>query len=156
MDKEKTYQEVLQSITSLVEGENDAVAVMSTIACELYHAFSYFNWVGFYRLVDTQTLKVGPYQGAHGCLTIDIKRGVCGACIRTQTVQLENDVSMVPDHIACSVETKAEIVLPIIRSDGAVIGVLDIDSIEADVFDYIDVRYLREIVDFVIAACNRI
>ena len=149
MDKEQKYAAVLQSIRALVEGEEDCIAVMSTIACELYHAFPYFNWVGFYRLVNAQTLKVGPYQGSHGCLTIDIHRGVCGACVRTASIQLENDVSQVVDHIACSSETKAEIVLPIMHATGDVVAVLDIDSIEAGVFDETDVLYLQAIVAIV-------
>ena len=149
MDKQKIYTQVLQSIRSLVAGETDSIAVMSTIACELFHAFDSFNWVGFYRRVDEQTLKVGPYQGSHGCLTIDINRGVCGACVRTASIQLENDVSQVVDHIACSSETKAEIVLPIMNAIGDVVAVLDIDSIQAGVFDETDVFYLQAIVAIV-------
>jgi L-methionine (R)-S-oxide reductase len=76
--KEKIYVELLQNIESLIEGEMDLVAVMSTISSELYHGFERFNWVGFYRRVDEKTLKVGPYQGTHGCLTVDIEEGVCG------------------------------------------------------------------------------
>jgi len=149
MDKQKIYTEVTQTIKALVEGETDCIAVMSTIACELYHAFAAFNWVGFYRLVDEQTLKVGPYQGSHGCLTIDINRGVCGACVRSSAVRMENDVTQVSDHIACSADTKAEIVLPVINAADRVVAVLDIDATETGIFDYIDVQYLREVVAIV-------
>ncbi len=148
MDKQKIYTEVLQTIRALVDGEDDPIAVMSTIACEIFHAFADFNWVGFYRMVDERTLKVGPYQGSHGCLTIDIHRGVCGACVRSQSVRLENDVANVSDHIACSTETQAEMVLPVIVA-GQVVAVLDIDATQRDVFDYMDVRYLQEIVAIV-------
>jgi L-methionine (R)-S-oxide reductase len=153
LHKETQYEGAWQSITALVEGETDCIAVMSTIACELYHAFTYFNWVGFYRRVDARTLKVGPYQGGHGCLTIDVDRGVCGACVRQAEIQIENDVSKAADHIACSSETKAEIVLPIINADGDVSAVLDIDSLEPDVFDSIDVRYLTAIIELVSRFC---
>jgi len=84
---------------------------------------------------------VGPYQGSHGCLTIHIGRGVCGACVRTAAVQVENDVSKALHHIACSAETKAEIVLPVFGRHGGVIAVLDIDSTVAHVFDAVDIMH---------------
>ena len=133
------------AIEAIVAGETDGITVMSSVACEVYHAFPYFNWVGFYRRVDERTLKVGPYQGTHGCLTIDIGEGVCGACVRAAAVQVENDVRLVPAHIACSEETKAELVLPIVDSTGYVVAVMDIDSTEAGVFDDQDVHYLERI-----------
>jgi L-methionine (R)-S-oxide reductase len=149
--KATTYKQVLHAIESLTEGESDAIAVMATIACELYHAFDYVNWAGFYRRVDPRTLKVGPYQGSHGCLTIDIDRGVCGACVRAASVQIENDVCGVAGHIACSSETRAEIVLPVVGPDGEVAAVLDVDSVELNVFDEVDVRYLKQICGVVAA-----
>lgn len=145
MHKSDIYQQTLQAIEALVEGETDPIAVMSTVACELYHAFDYFNWVGFYRRTSPDTLKVGPYQGSHGCLTIHIERGVCGACVCAAAVQIENDVSKAPHHIACSAETKAEIVLPVFGQGGEVIAVLDIDSSVAHVFDEVDTMYLEHI-----------
>jgi len=149
MSKGQKYKQVLRSLESLIEGENDQISVMSTIACELYHAFEPFIWVGFYRLVDEITLKVGPYQGTHGCLTIHIKKGVCGKCARESAVQIENDVSKIPYHIACSSETKSEIALPVVDHDGEVRAVLDIDSAEIDCFDETDVEYLKEICQLV-------
>ena len=143
--KENLYKDVLQRIEALIEGESDVVAVMSTISCELYQTFDTFSWVGFYRRVTDDTLKVGPYQGTHGCLTIDISRGVCGACVRENAIQLENDVSKAADHIACSSETKAEIVLPLRDGSGRVVAVLDVDSTDADVFDDCDVENLAKI-----------
>lgn len=141
--KEKIYQDVVRTIESMVENETDLISVMSTISCELYHAFDYFTWVGFYRMIDEKTLKVGPYQGTHGCLTIDIARGVCGKCVRENEIQIENDVSKLPHHIACSSETKSEIVLPVRNAANNIKAVLDIDSTEIDVFDETDVRYLK-------------
>jgi len=132
----------------LIEGETDLISIMSTISCELYHAFDYFNWVGFYRLVDENTLKVGPYQGTHGCLTIHIDRGVCGRCVREADIQIENDVSKIPHHIACSGETNAEMVLPVMTSS-RVRAVLDIDCTSINVFDEVDVDYLERICNHV-------
>lgn len=143
--KEDQYKNVLQTIESLIEGEADLISVMSTISCELYHAFDQFNWVGFYRLVDATTLKVGPYQGGHGCLSIDISRGVCGKCVRKNSIQVENNVSELVHHIACSSETEAEIVLPIGDRNDNVKVVLDIDSTTSGIFDEVDVKYLKKI-----------
>lgn len=145
MTKAEIYNSVMQRIEALITAEDDLISVMSTVSCELYHAFECFNWVGFYRRVDERTLKVGPYQGTHGCLAIDFERGVCGACARSKEIQLENDVSKLPFHIACSSDTKAEIVLPIVDSSGELRAVLDIDSVEAGVFDEVDVEALNRI-----------
>jgi L-methionine (R)-S-oxide reductase len=144
-DKEKKYKSCLQNIKALTEGEGDHIALMSTISCEVFHHFDYFNWVGFYRRINDNTLKVGPYQGPHGCLTIDFKRGVCGACATSKNIQIENDVSKVSSHIACSSDTKAEIVLPVLDKNDNLVSVFDIDSIELNVFDNVDVDYLKQI-----------
>ncbi|MGD7653634.1 MAG: GAF domain-containing protein [Verrucomicrobiales bacterium] len=144
-DKETTYQDVLGRIEALADGETDPITLMSTISCEVFHAFDHFHWVGFYRLVNPQTLKVGPYQGGHGCLTIDINRGVCGACARENATQIENDISQTTDHIACSSETQAEIVLPVRDADGNVTAVFDIDSTTPNCFDDTDLKWLEKI-----------
>ena len=148
MDKEKQYQIVLSTIKALIEGEKDLIAVLSTVSCELYQAFEHWNWVGFYRRVDAETLKVGPYQGGHGCLTIDIHRGVCGACVREKAVQLVPNVHQVPHHIACSSETCSEIVLPVLGENGEVVAVLDIDSTSVNAFDEEDQKYLEQVVNW--------
>lgn len=148
-DKQSIYTATLNNIELLIEGEQDVISVMSTIACELFHAFEHWNWVGFYRRVDESTLKVGPYQGGHGCLTIEFSRGVCGQCAREKSIQLHNDVVAFPQHIACSSETQAEIVLPILDAQGEVYAVLDIDSVEKNVFDDVDVEALNRVVAWV-------
>jgi L-methionine (R)-S-oxide reductase len=147
-EKEKKYFELLNNIKILTEGEDDLISVMSTISCEVFHTFDHFNWVGFYRKTSDRTLKVGPYQGTHGCLVITYDRGVCGKCAREEKTQLENDVTKLPFHIACSSETRAEIVLPVIKN-GELIAVFDIDSTEPGVFDGIDERYLTKIVSLI-------
>ena len=70
------------------------------------NSFDHFDWVGFYRNVGNETLKIGPYQGGHGCLVIPFSKGVCGACARTRKTQLVPDVNAIPDHIACSATTQ--------------------------------------------------
>jgi len=146
--KEKKYIELLNNIRILVEGEDDLISKMSTVSCEVFHAFDEFNWVGFYRKTGERTLKVGPYQGGHGCLVIDFDRGVCGKCAREERIQIENDVAKLPYHIACSSETRSEIVLPVIRN-GELVAVFDIDSPVPGLFDGTDEKYLKEITDLI-------
>ena len=141
----RDYKPVSQTIASLCEGETDAISKMATISCELFHAFDGFDWVGFYRVTEPRLLKIGPYQGTHGCLVIPFDKGVCGACARTQTTQLVGDVSTFPGHIACSATTRSEIVLPVLKSD-KLIAVLDIDSNLPDHFDDDDRKALEHII----------
>ena len=122
------YQDVTNSIRSLCEGETDAVALMATLACEIHHAHPMADWTGFYRVTAPELLKIGPYQGGHGCLVIPFSRGVCGACARTGLVQNVPDVDAFPDHIACASSTRSELVLPVRNGAGRLLAVLDIDS----------------------------
>ena len=148
MDKQQRYDEVKGHIRALIEGECDEIAVMSTVVCELFGGFDYFDWVGFYRVVEPGVLKVGPYQGGHGCLVIPFERGVCGACATTRKTQIVADVTKVPYHIACSSSTRSEIVVPVLSGSGEVTAVLDIDSDEIGVFDEVDRANLEEICEW--------
>lgn len=139
------YDLIAKTIASLVEGETDAVALMATVACELHHADDRFDWTGFYRVTEPEVLKIGPYQGGHGCLVIPFSRGVCGAAARTAETQLVPDVEAFPGHIACASSTRSEIVLPVFDGAGAVIAVLDIDSNQPDAFDQTDADRLTVI-----------
>lgn len=133
----RDYKEVTQTINAICEGETDAITKMATISCELFHAMDGFDWVGFYRVVEPNLLKVGPYQGGHGCLVIPFDKGVCGACARSQETQIVADVNAVADHIACSSSTQSEIVLPVYEK-GELIAVLDVDSNKLNDFDESD------------------
>lgn len=141
------YPMLARTIAALTEGERDAVALMATIACEVHHADDRFDWTGFYRVTEPGLLKIGPYQGGHGCLTIPFERGVCGAAARSGEVQLVPDVEAFPGHIACSSTTRSELVLPVRDASGAVIAVFDIDSDRPDAFDAEDARALGAILD---------
>lgn len=145
-NKESVYKIIIKNIDSLIEDESDLISKMSTVVCELFHSFEHWNWVGFYRMIDNSTLKVGPYQGTHGCLKIDINQGVCGKCARDKKIQIENDASKIPHHIPCSDETKSEIVLPVKDQNGILRAVLDIDSLKLNSFDGVDEKYLKDIV----------
>jgi len=139
------YAETAQIIASLTEGETDEVALMATVTCELHHADDRFDWTGFYRVTEPEMLKIGPYQGGHGCLQIPFARGVCGAAARTGEVQLVEDVDAFPGHIACASSTRSEIVLPVWNADGALIAVLDIDSDQPSAFTQDDADALAKI-----------
>lgn len=122
------YQDLSKRIAALTEGETDVVALMATVACEVHYSDDRFDWTGFYRVTEPELLKIGPYQGGHGCLVIPFARGVCGAAARTGQTQLVDDVDAFPGHIACSSSTRSELVLPVFDASGAVIGVFDLDS----------------------------
>lgn len=139
------YPALAKTTASLTEGEEDVVALMATLACELHHADDRFDWTGFYRNIGNETLKIGPYQGGHGCLVIPFSRGVCGAAARTGQVQLVDDVEAFPGHIACASSTRSEIVLPVFDRAGALLGVLDIDSNQPAAFNEGDAQALAAI-----------
>ncbi len=139
------YAQLAQNISALCEGEDDGVTLMATLACEIHHSDDRFHWTGFYRVVAPELLKIGPYQGGHGCLTIPFSRGVCGAAARTEMVQLVDDVNAFADHIACSSTTQSELVLPVWNGAGDLLGVLDIDSDFPAAFDQDDAVELTKI-----------
>ncbi len=143
------YPDLAARLQSLTEGETDSVALMATVACELHHSDDRFDWTGFYRVTEPEVLKIGPYQGGHGCLVIPFSRGVCGAAARTGEVQLVADVEAFPGHIACASSTRSEIVLPVRDRDGTLLGVLDIDSDQPDAFTEEDAAELTKILDMV-------
>ena len=116
------------SILARTEGETDTVGLMATVACESHNHHPLADWTGFYRVVAPELLKIGPYQGGHGCLVIPFSRGVCGASARSGKVLNVPDVDAFPDHIACASSTRSELVLPVWNGAGKLLGVLDIDS----------------------------
>lgn len=139
------YAALSKTIAALTEGEDDAVALMATLACEIHAADDRFDWTGFYRVTEPGLLKIGPYQGGHGCLRIPFDKGVCGAAARTGQTQLVDDVDAFPGHIACAASTRSELVIPIRNSAGEVIGVLDIDSDQPAAFSAEDAEALGAI-----------
>jgi len=139
------YADLEKTIASLAQGETDEVALMATLACEIHHADDRFDWTGFYRVTEPGLLKIGPYQGGHGCLVISFDKGVCGAAARTGETQLVPDVDAFPGHIACASSTRSELVIPVRNGKGAVIAVLDIDSDQPDAFTETDASRLDAI-----------
>jgi len=149
------YDALSKTVGALTEGETDEVALMATVVCELHHADARFDWTGFYRVTELKLLKIGPYQGGHGCLQIPFSRGVCGAAARTGEVQLVDDVDSFEGHIACASSTRSEIVLPVRDAQGRFLGVLDIDSDQPAAFDQRDADGLAGILDMVFGRLDR-
>lgn len=147
----RDYHEVSQRLRAICTNETDEIAIMATISQELFASFEGFDWVGFYRVVAPSMLKIGPYQGGHGCLTIPFDRGVCGAAARTASTQLVDDVEQFDGHIACSSSTRSELVIPIMDSAGSVRAVLDIDSDQQAFFTAEDAEILAALITELLA-----
>ena len=145
------YTALIKTIASLTESEDDVIALMATVVCELHHSDDRFDWTGFYRVTSPEILKIGPYQGGHGCLQIPFTRGVCGAAARLGETQLVPDVKAFADHIACANSTRSELVLPVWDRAGTLLAVLDIDSDQFDAFTVLDADALAEILATVFA-----
>jgi GAF domain-containing protein len=128
-----------------LDGEDDWIAALATVAAELHGAFAYFDWTGFYRLKHPTLLVIGPYQGGHGCLRIELPRGVCGAAAASRKTQLVHDVALYPGHIACAASTRSEIVVPLVTPSGRLLGVLDVDSDTLGAFSTVDQQCLQRI-----------
>ena len=145
------YSDLAARLHALCEGESDPVALMATVACEVHHCDDRFDWTGFYRVTEPELLKIGPYQGGHGCLVIPFTRGVCGAAARLGQPQIVADVTTFPGHIACASSTRSELVLPVWNKAGALIGVFDIDSNQPDAFTQLDADALSAILNEIFA-----
>jgi L-methionine (R)-S-oxide reductase len=144
--REEQYEALIPQIKGLLEGESDLVANLGNIAAALKEQFGWL-WVGFY-IVKNGELVLGPFQGPVACTRIKKGRGVCGASWERAETLIVPDVEKFPGHIACSSLSRSEIVVPVIFNE-EVIGVLDADSAELDQFDFIDKKFLEQIVQLV-------
>jgi L-methionine (R)-S-oxide reductase len=137
-------------ILNCVEGEADEIAIESTLAHLLWAVLVQTNWCGFYRKVQPNLLKVGPYHGNQlGCLQIPLSKGICGACASLKQIQLVPDVTKRKEHIACDSLTKSELVIPITNKNGEIMGVLDLDSEHLNGFHTREAELLQGLMDTV-------
>ena len=144
--KADAYAELQSHVESVLEGIDDPVAGMATMACLLHHAFGHL-WTGFYRVVEPgRLLRVGPYQGTLGCLEIAIGRGVCGTSAAERRTVVVDDVHAFPGHITCDGRSASEIVVPVFDRAGELVAVLDIDSERPAAFDDTDRAALERMV----------
>jgi GAF domain-containing protein len=146
LSKEEKYKALLPQIEALVTGETDLIANISNLVAALRQGFGFF-WVGVYFNKEGQ-LVLGPFQGPVACTRIPYNKGVCGACYTRQETILVPDVEAFPGHIACSSDSKSEIVVPVIK-DGEVKLVLDVDSDKLNDFDESDKKYLGQLMKLV-------
>ena len=142
------HNEVFARIKSLLDEETDWVSAMSTVVCELHNSFEHFHWTGFYRTVEPNLLKIGPYQGGHGCLVIPFDKGICGAAATSGETQNVPDVHARPEHIACSSSTLSEVVIPVKDSEGNVVAVLDLDSDLPAAFSSEDIEFTEQVCEY--------
>lgn len=141
-DKEQRYAALLPQLSAIVADETDAIANMANVAACLWETFRFW-WVGFYR-VRGEELVLGPFQGPLACTRIRKGRGVCGTAWAEGRTIIVPDVEAFPGHIACSSASRSEIVVPIVRN-GAVVGVIDVDSERLNEFDETDALWLERI-----------
>jgi L-methionine (R)-S-oxide reductase len=153
VDKVARYKTLLPQIEALTNGEPDVVANLSNIAAALRQTLNFF-WVGFYIVKNNampagrQELVLGPFQGPIACTRIAFGKGVCGACWKEKKVMLVPDVKEFPGHIACSSDSKSEIVLPAFKNNEVAL-VLDVDSDKLNDFDATDELYLTQVMKIV-------
>ncbi|HZI29038.1 MAG TPA: GAF domain-containing protein [Gemmatimonadaceae bacterium] len=143
--KADAYRQAGEAIDSLLDGVDDPVAAMATMASVLHNGFG-FLWTGFYRVVSPGLLRVGPYQGSVGCLDIAFGKGVCGTAASDRRTIIVPDVNLFPGHITCDARARSEIVIPVSNRGDELIAVLDVDSEHPSMFDAGDQHGLERVV----------
>ncbi|WP_338789892.1 GAF domain-containing protein [Bernardetia sp. MNP-M8] len=153
--KAEKYQELIPQIKALTSVESDLTANLANIAAALKYGMDFF-WVGFYRVetnnstdFEKQTLILAPFQGPLACTRIKYGKGVCGKSWKDKATILVEDVEKFEGHIACSTDSKSEIVVPAFGKDGNVALILDVDSDKVNDFDETDQKYLEELMKVV-------
>jgi len=143
---DEQYQLLAKQVKSLLSKEDNLITNLSNFTAALKQTFSKIGWVGFYLFNGTK-LYLGPFQGKVACTEIQIGSGVCGTSAKERKTIIVEDVDKFPGHIACDVESRSEIVVPIFK-DEKLFGVLDLDSTDYGSFNETDKKYLEELVSF--------
>lgn len=152
MTKAERYEAFIPQWKAFIDGETDVISILANTSAALKEAFGFF-WIGFYIVKDGE-LHVGPFQGSAACYRIKKGKGVCGTAWKEATTQVVPDVELFPGHIACSSDSRSEIVVPIMIN-GEVYGVLDIDSDELATFDDTDRIYLEKMMSILAEAIQQ-
>ena len=145
---EEQYQLLVKQVKSLLDRNDNIISNLSNFTAALKQTFEKISWVGFY-LYNGNELYLGPFQGKVACTKIQMGKGVCGTSAMNRETIIVPDVNAFPGHITCDVESRSEIVVPIIKND-KFYGVLDLDSTSLSAFNQTDKKYLEEIVDFLV------
>jgi GAF domain-containing protein len=133
-NKREHYADLVQQARGLLHGERNLIANAANFGALVYHSLAGLNWAGFY-LFDGTELVVGPFQGKPACIRIALGRGVCGTAATTRQTQVVQDVNAFAGHIACDSASRSEIVVPLFKPDGSLLGVWDVDSSQLSRFD---------------------
>lgn len=127
------YEELCEGLQALISGVPHVTANLANASAFIYESLDDINWAGFY-ILENGLLVLGPFQGRPACIEIKPGKGVCGTAAQTGKTQLVYNVHEFPGHIACDPRSRSEIVVPLYRN-GALFGVLDIDSATVGRFD---------------------
>jgi GAF domain-containing protein len=133
-DKRAHYADLAQQLRGLIAGERDLIANAANFSALVFHSLPGLNWCGLY-LYDGNELVVGPFQGKPACIRIALGRGVCGTAAQARQTQVVRDVNAFDGHIACDADSQSEIVVPLVKADGSLLGVWDVDSPHVARFD---------------------
>ena len=166
VSKKEKYESLLPQIKALVEGEPDLIANVSNIVASIKFGMG-FLWVGVYFVKTSpprpsptssrgeleQELVLGPFQGPVACTRIAFGKGVCGTTWKEKKTVVVGDVEKFPGHIACSSESKSEIVVPCFKKN-EVFAILDIDSDKLNDFDEVDKKYLEQVAEIINECAN--
>ncbi|MFT7034544.1 MAG: L-methionine (R)-S-oxide reductase [Cyclobacteriaceae bacterium] len=145
-DRQTKYETLLPQIEALITDEDDLTANLANISAALKQTFD-FLWIGFYQVKNNE-LVLGPFQGPIACTRIQKGKGVCGTAWKKGEIIIVEDVDQFPGHIACSGESKSEIVVPVFK-DGEVSLILDIDSDQLSAFDQTDAEWLQRLAELI-------
>lgn len=151
--KAEHYADLVEQARSLISGEPDLIANAANFSALVFHSLPRMNWAGFY-LYDGKELVVGPFQGKPACIRIAIGSGVCGTAAQTRKTQVVRDVNRFAGHIPCDSASKSEIVVPLVRADGTLLGVWDCDSFVTDRFDEEDRQGMEALCQVFMAHAN--
>lgn len=151
--KADVYNELARQVQALVEGESNMIANASNFAAQVFHCLPDLNWAGFY-FYDGAELVVGPFQGLPACIRIPLGKGVCGIAASSLKTQLVADVNAHANHITCDAASRSEIVVPLRRMDGSLLGVWDVDSPLPNRFDDVDRVGMEKLCRIFMVACE--
>lgn len=147
LNKEEKYQHLLPQLAALTSGETDTIANLANLMAALKQAFNFW-WVGVY-LVKNDELVLGPFQGPIACTRIKKGKGVCGTAWQQANTLIVPNVDEFPGHIACSSESKSEIVVPVFNKNKEVIMIIDVDSEKFNAFDETDATYFEKVAQLI-------
>jgi len=146
------YADLQRSLAGLLAGEHDLIANAANFTALVYHTLPDLNWAGCYFLRGEE-LVLGPFQGRPACVRIAMGRGVCGTAALRRSSVLVPDVHQFPDHIACDLASRSELVVPLLEGN-RLIGVFDLDSPRPNRFDAADQAGIEAAVRLLVQACR--